>query len=218
MLGNPLLDESTNRPIAAAYGRSYDMAAKRAMDTLMQELSKIFGVAFIFSGSACTGECVTLSRNLKSFSDATGFKVLPISADGKTFPQNAYSEFIVDKAAPQKLKIVNYPTIALIDLQTKEVIPVAQYALTIQSLKKFIALRAKQSGYITEQQLLATRQYRPKVELDSDQFLRKLQRASLHTNDPDGFIPPEQLAPLIENIPLSADALQAGQLPSNLKR
>lgn len=218
VMGNPMLDESTNRPIAVAYGRSYDMAARKAMDALMQELSKKFGIAFIFSGKQCTGECITLSRNLKAFSNATGFKVLPISADGENFSQNAYAEFIVDRKAPQKLKIINYPTIALMDLSTKEVIPVAQYALTIESLKKFIALRAKQSGYITDQQLLATRKYRPKVELDSPEFMRRIQQRVGEAEDADGFIPPERLMPLLQDIPLSADILKTGALPNNFKR
>lgn len=210
VIGDPLLDESTNRPLSMAASRSHDMAAQKAERALLKAISPKFGVVFIFNGERCKGDCLLAAQNVKKLQTQFGFETLAISTDGQTFPGNPFEQFMTDKKAPKRLRLVNYPAIALIDRQTREIVPVAQYAMALSEMRRTILLAAKKRGYIDEQQWNKTKKYAPVLHADKREVLEMLKKKAGQHAGKDGFIPPEALYPYIKNLNPDISALMVG--------
>lgn len=186
-LGNPMLDETTRRPLATYASQDLDRQAGKARTEILASLAEKVGV-FFFYESDC-GLCRTMSPILAQLNRQ--FVTTPISMDGKDLPGDPFPNMRPDAGHAEQLGVQVLPSVYLAS-PDGEFVPVAQGAVSLTDLQERIVLGALQQGWITPEDFNRTRPI-----TNADMSLAKAAPLSaleeMGITDETGFIPPEVL-------------------------
>lgn len=102
VVGDPMLDETIQRPMGQAANFSMNEQALAFRDELMIRLSSQVGFAYFFE-STCSS-CAVFGNSVQIISDKLGVQVLPISMDSKPHPNGLFlRDTVADVGQAEKL-------------------------------------------------------------------------------------------------------------------
>lgn len=200
-VGDPFLDETTNRPTATAEAQALERRVQSNAEKIISGLAKETGL-FVFYDH--TEPSMSVLHTLKMFHDYYGMEIIPVSVDGKDFPGNPFASEKVkfDQGQAQLLNIKAYPAIFLANPKDNTFAPIAQAAIALNELRDRIMISAVRDGIITQDQFNSTKavyaldnNLAKVFDKASSDELTKL-RASM-TNE-KGFVQPEALSDFLK--------------------
>lgn len=155
---DPMLDETTRRPLATYAANEMNREAGRSRNDALQEIAASAGIYFFFH-SECR-YCAVQAPVLKAFADAYGFVVIPVSLDGQPLPDGHFPNYRADNGQAQHLGVEQTPAMFLARPPDRMVL-LAQGALSYAELAQRVLLAGKNLGLIDEQRYERTRPIQP---------------------------------------------------------
>lgn len=159
-----LLDQGSRRPLAEYAGVQYSKEVRENRKRLMREIAGKAGIFFFFQGGC--GQCEIQAPVLKSLNDLFGFVVFPISINGMPLKNKSFPEYETDKGQAHGLNVFQTPAMFLGKPSTREIIPLAQSAMSRDQLEERILVAAKDAGWITEEEYNSTRGFNADMALN----------------------------------------------------
>ncbi|ODN41348.1 conjugal transfer protein TraF [Piscirickettsia litoralis] len=194
VVGNPNLDELSRRPTATFASQEIDKETKKRREHILNLLKKQVGIFFFFR-STCP-YCEAESKIIKVMQNE-GFKVIPISTDGKPFPNGSFPNYKIDTGQSKNLGIQQVPALFLVSGKG-EVAPLGQGLMSYDQITQRMLISARQKNWISQSEFDLTR---PLLHM-SNNLANKLQGQSVGLKKDESkssFIPPEELLHYIEN-------------------
>ncbi|WP_427501679.1 conjugal transfer protein TraF (plasmid) [Methylomonas sp. MED-D] len=147
VMADPRLDENNRRPLATFASNAANQRATQANEQAMSTIAKQAGLLFFFRSDChfCEAQAPLLSVLEQRF----GFKVYPVSLDGKPMPSGFYKQFRTDTGQAQALGVMSTPALFLMK-PPNEILPVAQGVVSLDDLTSRVLLSAKHAGWISE--------------------------------------------------------------------
>lgn len=180
----PSLDENIRRPVATYASQVADREANAERAKLLGELAGRLGIFFFFKSDCpyCHAQAPVLAILERRY----GFKILPISIDGRPMPGNLYQDFRVDQGQARQLGVTMTPALFLVnpDDAKQRVRLLSQGAMSLSDLESRIVNVAYDAGWIDAESYEKTLPSRP-VYLDSP------------PQAPEGRLPPEEILRLL---------------------
>lgn len=161
-VSDPLLDESTRRPFASYAANAATSRATSAKRRLVAAIGSEAGLWYFYR-SDCS-YCTQFGPVLSGLARTHGYKVLPISLDGKAPPSGDFPEFVTDQGQAAQLGVESTPSVYLVHPERNEVLPVAFGILAFTELESRILLAAHHAGWITDDQYNQTRPLSPTTD------------------------------------------------------
>ncbi|EOW9308319.1 thioredoxin family protein [Vibrio cholerae] len=162
VMGDPVLDEISRRPLATYAANRMDREAGAQRDVALGEIAKRAGL-FFFYRSDCP-YCHAQAPIIESMALNYGFKVFAIAVDGLPLPGGEFPNYKVDSGQAQSLSVTTVPAVFLVD-PPNVITPIGQGAMSLDELNNRIILAAHQAGWIDDQTYYATRPVQPGVSL-----------------------------------------------------
>jgi conjugal transfer pilus assembly protein TraF len=167
------LDETTRRPLATYAANEMNRQAGLARADALQEIARQAGIYFFFH-SQCR-YCAVQAPILKTFAEAYGFAVIPVSLDGQPLPDGLYPDYRVDNGQAQRLGVEQTPAMFLVRPPDRVVL-LAQGALAFAELAERVTMAGRQLGLIDDDRFDRTRPIQPvpstaEIRLDRDAAL-----------------------------------------------
>ena len=141
-----LLDASNYNEASQPYPlhrKIYKEKEERKLDKKIRDLSKQFGLFFIFK-KECP-YCHKFAPIVRDFIETYGFEYKAISPDGSSLPQ--FPDVVIDNGT---LQIINpdgiYPALYLVNPQTRDVIPLARGLINLEELRSNMKLILESFG------------------------------------------------------------------------
>lgn len=164
------LDETTRRPLATYAANEMNRQAGLARADALQEIARQAGIYFFFH-SECH-YCAVQAPVLKTFAEAYGFAIIPVSLDGQPLPSGLYTDYRVDNGQAQQLGVEHTPAMFLVRPPDRMVL-LAQGALAFAELTERVMMAGKQLGLVDDDQFDRTRPVQPvpstaEIRLDGD--------------------------------------------------
>lgn len=154
-LGDPLLDATSERPLAPFATQAADAAAWRARAGLIAALSANTGLVFFFTGNCAA--CEAQAPVLAALARNTGFSILPVSLDGQPPVGKVFeSSWVPDQGQSRLFGLNEAPAIFLMR-SDGNVQPVAQGVIEGNDLMNRILVIARREGWISEAEWQMTR-------------------------------------------------------------
>lgn len=169
ILKEPLLDENLRRPISTFGGDVLDTQAREAREATARALARQAGLWFFYR-SDCEF-CVAQAPVLKALSETYGFRVLPISLDGKPLPGGTFPRYEINRGQAEAWGITMTPALVLVRPSTKEHAPISQGLLPMEEIVSRTIRAASEAGWLDERTVAATRPVRP-IYADSGTLAR----------------------------------------------
>ncbi|WGS88668.1 conjugal transfer protein TraF [Methylomonas sp. UP202] len=147
VMADPRLDENNRRPLATFASNAANQRATQANEQAMSTIAKQAGLLFFFRSDChfCEAQAPLLSVLEQRF----GFKVYPVSLDGKPMPSGFYKQFRTDTGQALALGVMSTPALFLMK-PPNEILPVAQGVVSLDDLTSRVLLSAKHAGWISE--------------------------------------------------------------------
>ena len=131
---NPSLDETIKNPTAqTARFVVYENERKHTESTI-KGLKNSYGLFYFYSGSCAY--CKAFSPIVKQFADKYGWEVVAISLDGA--PSDTFTSWQADNGIAKQWDVKNVPAVFAINLETNDVIPVANGFVAVDEMEKRI--------------------------------------------------------------------------------
>ncbi len=162
VMGDPVLDEISRRPLATYAANRMDREAGAQRDIALGEVAKRAGL-FFFYRSDCP-YCHAQAPIIESMALNYGFEVFAIAVDGLPLPGGEFPNYKVDSGQAQSLSVTTVPAVFLVD-PPNVITPIGQGAMSLDELNNRIILAAHQAGWIDDQTYYATRPVQPGVSL-----------------------------------------------------
>lgn len=163
VVGNPLLDENFQRPLATYAANDMTRVAGEEMRKVLDELATRTGILFVFR-SDCPF-CDRQAPVLDALAKAHGFKVYPLSLDGQAMPNGLFADFrTADPELMRQLKVMATPALFLMR-PPDGYLTLAQGALSIAELRERILLQAKEGGLLDAGTFAATKPARQPIDV-----------------------------------------------------
>lgn len=161
---DPFLDQNTRRPIAT-FGAA--MSSRQALESRREVLGKISRQAgiFFFFKSDCQ-HCEIQAPLLKSLQDMHGFKIFPVSLDGRPLQNDLLGKFERDRGQARAMGVIKTPALFLGRPGTKEVLLLGQSSMARPQLEERIIEAAYEAGWITQSEYQSTRGMKSEMALD----------------------------------------------------
>lgn len=159
IVSEPLLDENLRRPISTFGGNTLDASAKKGYEAAARMLASVAGIWFFYR-SDCDF-CHAQAPVLKALSELYGFKVLPVSLDGKPLPGNEFPSFEVDRGQAEAWGVSMTPALFLVKPSTKERVELAQGLIPLEEIVSRSIRAASNAGWLDQRSVAATRPVRP---------------------------------------------------------
>ncbi|WP_156912591.1 conjugal transfer protein TraF [Methylocaldum szegediense] len=165
VMSDPYLDETVRRPIATYAVNEANRQSSQVASELLSELAQKAGILFFFRSDCpyCHIQAPILAVLERNF----GFTIYPVSLDGAPMPNGYYQDFKPDRGQAARLGIVSTPAIFLMK-PPREIVLIAQSALSLEELTGRILLAAKEAGWIDDVRYQNTRGLRPAPLLVTD--------------------------------------------------
>lgn len=109
---NPVLDASSSAPTSTIGRAAMDEATRKARQDAFAKIGQRAGLYYFFRHDCPF--CHKQNPVLRSFAEAAGLEVLPISLDGLPMPDGSYPDFVVDQGQARGLGVEVTPTLALV--------------------------------------------------------------------------------------------------------
>jgi len=128
----PDLDYSLKRPTNNAAIKVHKAERRRSDQEYIAQLVKEGSGLFFFFESTCP-YCQKMAPTLKTFSQLTGMKVLPITLDGKGLPD--YPNPRVDSGQAEMMKATTVPAIFIVSPDNKHpIVPIAYGVISLSEI------------------------------------------------------------------------------------
>ena len=134
LLKNPDLDYSLQFPINPIAQTVYQKDKALLMEATVREFAKTHGLFFFFKGRC--HYCHVFAPAVKQFCDKYQVKVIPISVDGGVLPE--FPNPVKDQYASIQFRVERVPSLFAVNPKTKQVVPVANGALSLDELEENI--------------------------------------------------------------------------------
>jgi conjugal transfer pilus assembly protein TraF len=145
---DPLLDETTRRPLATFAANLVNRTAGAAQAAALTETSKVAGLWFLFR-SDCP-YCEAQAPLLAVLAARHGFRIQAVSLDGKPLPGGFFPDYRRDQGQARALGVVATPALFLARPPT-DLVPLAQGVLSLEELEARIVNAATEAGWIAPQ-------------------------------------------------------------------
>ncbi|MCK9608915.1 MAG: conjugal transfer protein TraF [Methylomonas sp.] len=188
VMSDPQLDETVRRPVATYAANEANHQAGVVAERALKAIAAQAGILFFFR-SDCP-YCHVQAPILAMLENAYGFKIYPVSLDGLPMPNGFFSEFKRDNGQAAMLGVEQTPALFLMK-PPKQIVPLAQGALSLEELTGRILLAAKEAGWIDASQYQTTQGIRntpmllpaagsisPAVTQDPLSLIQALQRSA----------------------------------------
>ena len=142
---DPLLDETTRRPLATFAANLVNREAAANRDAALTETAKVAGLWFLFR-SDCP-YCEAQAPLLKVLTARYGFDVQAVSLDGKPLPSGFFRDFRADRGQAKALGVVSTPALFLAR-PPDGLVPLSQGVLSLAELEQRIVHAATEAGWI----------------------------------------------------------------------
>jgi conjugal transfer pilus assembly protein TraF len=142
---DPLLDETTRRPLATFAANLVNREAAANREAALTETAKVAGLWFLFR-SNCP-YCEAQAPLLEVLTARYGFDVQAVSLDGKPLPGGFYPDFRPDRGQAKALGVVSTPALFLAR-PPDGLVPLSQGALSLAELEQRIVHAAAEAGWI----------------------------------------------------------------------
>ncbi len=162
VMGDPVLDEISRRPLATYAANRMDREAGAQRDIALGEVAKRAGL-FFFYRSDCP-YCHAQAPIIESMALNYGFEVFAIAVDGLPLPGGEFPNYKVDSGQARSLSVTTVPAVFLVE-PPNVITPIGQGAMSLDELNNRIILAAHQAGWIDDQTYYATRPVQPGVSL-----------------------------------------------------
>ncbi len=113
VMGDPVLDEISRRPLATYAANRMDREAGAQRDVALGEVAKRAGL-FFFYRSDCP-YCHAQAPIIESMALNYGFEVFAIAVDGLPLPSGEFPNYKVDSGQAQSLSVTTVPAVFLVD-------------------------------------------------------------------------------------------------------
>jgi conjugal transfer pilus assembly protein TraF len=194
VMSDPQLDETVRRPVATYAANEANHQASMVAEQALKAIAAQAGILFFFR-SDCP-YCHVQAPILAMLENAYGFKIYPVSLDGLPMPNGFFSQFKRDNGQAAMLGVEQTPALFLMK-PPKQIVPLAQGALSLEEVTGRILLAAKEAGWIDATQyqttqgirntpmlLPATGSISPAVTQDPLSLIQALQRSAQRGNLP----------------------------------
>ena len=142
---DPLLDETTRRPLATFAANLVNREAGEALERALTETAKVAGLWFLYR-SDCP-YCEAQAPLLAMLAERYGLPVQAIALDARPLPGGFFPEFTRDRGQASTLGVVSTPALFLAR-PPDGVVPIAQGVLSLAELKARIVNAATEAGWI----------------------------------------------------------------------
>ena len=158
VMSDPQLDETVRRPVATYAANEANHQASMMAGRALKDIAGVAGILFFFRSDCpyCHVQAPILSMLEKTY----GFKIYPVSLDGLPMPTGLYGNFRLDKGQAALLGVEQTPALFLMK-PPKQIVPLAQGALSLEELTSRILLAAKEAGWLDDSQYQTTQGIRP---------------------------------------------------------
>jgi len=153
VMSDPQLDETVRRPVATYAANEANHQASVVAEQGLKSIASQAGILFFFR-SDCP-YCHVQAPILEMLENAYGFKIYPVSLDGLPMPNGFFSQFKRDQGQAAMLGVEQTPALFLMK-PPKQIVPIAQGALSLEELTGRILLAAKEVGWIDASQYQTT--------------------------------------------------------------
>jgi conjugal transfer pilus assembly protein TraF len=153
VMSDPQLDETVRRPVATYAANEANHQASVMADKVLKSIASQAGILFFFR-SDCP-YCHVQAPVLSMLENAYGFKIYPVSLDGRAMPNGLFRQFKLDQGQAALLGVTQTPALFLMK-PPKQIVPLSQGALSLEELTSRVLLAAKKSGWIADSQYQTT--------------------------------------------------------------
>ena len=194
VMSDPQLDETVRRPVATYAANEANHQASVVAERALKAIAAQAGILFFFR-SDCP-YCHVQAPILAMLENAYGFKIYPVSLDGLPMPNGFFNEFKRDNGQAAMLGVEQTPALFLMK-PPKQIVPLAQGALSLEEVTGRILLAAKEAGWIDASQYQTTQGIRntpmllpvagsisPAVTQDPLSLIQALQRSAQRGSTP----------------------------------
>jgi conjugal transfer pilus assembly protein TraF len=194
VMSDPQLDETVRRPVATYAANEANHQAGVVAERALKAIAAQAGILFFFR-SDCP-YCHVQAPILAMLENAYGFKIYPVSLDGLPMPNGFFSQFKRDQGQAAMLGVEQTPALFLMK-PPKQIVPLAQGALSLEEVTGRILLAAKEAGWIDATQYQTTQGIRntpmllpdagsisPAVTQDPLSLIQALQRSAQRGSTP----------------------------------
>lgn len=161
---DPYLDQNTRRPLASFGAAESSHLALQAKKEALSLIAQKAGIFFFFK-SGCQ-HCEIQAPLLKSLQDRYGFKIFPVSVDGKPLGNDLFGGYERDKGQAKAMGVVQTPAMFLGRPDTKEVLLLGQTSIAQPELEQRIIEAAFEAGWVEEQEYQSTKGWNSWMALD----------------------------------------------------
>lgn len=145
VMSDPQLDETVRRPVATYAANEANRQASVVAEQALKSIAAQAGILFFFR-SDCP-YCHVQAPILAMLENAYGFKIYPVSLDGLPMPNGFFSQFKHDQGQAALLGVEQTPALFLMK-PPRQIVPLAQGALSLEEITGRILLAAKEAGWI----------------------------------------------------------------------
>lgn len=205
VIGDPYLDETTNRPFATFAAQDLDRKANLKTDQIIKTIAERAGLFYFFDD----GESSLIQAPLLDLLvTQNGFHILPISVTGNDLFNNPFGDYVVDNGHSEQLNIKSYPALYLVSGITGKLSPISQSIISLPELKERILTIARRENIISDDEFKSTK---PAFNVDNNLAplfehidMHKVQAIGSDKNsnyqdvNNTGFIDPKTLSTIIE--------------------
>lgn len=176
---DPYLDQNTRRPIASFGGAASSRLALEGRREALGRIARQAGIFFFFK-SGCQ-HCEIQAPLLKNLQELYGFKVFPVSIDGKPLQNDLFGGYERDQGQAKKLGVVQTPAMFLGRPDTREVLLLGQNTMARPELEERIIEAAIEAGWIDQKEYQSTKGWNSWMALDlrQDQVPKDMDEAHL---------------------------------------
>jgi len=177
---DPLLDETTRRPLATFAANLVNREAGAAREAALAAIAEQAGLWFFYRADC--PYCEAQAPLLELLTTRYGLSVQAISLDGRPLPGGFLPSFVIDAGQAKTLGVVSTPALFLVR-PPDGVVPIAQGVLSLAELKERLVNAAIEAGWIPAHRRERTRARVTDLRLDGT----PLPAADL-TDDPDRLL------------------------------
>lgn len=155
VIADPVLDESIRRPLATFGAQTASQSAKREAEDILNTLSDKVGIWLFFKS-----DCLLSSRQYQvqhHVEKIYGIKTFAISLDGQPMPDGTFPEYVKDQGQSKQLQVLQTPAMFLVNLATKEIVPIGQGNLAVPEMERRMLITATSIGWLSPEDFERTR-------------------------------------------------------------
>ncbi|MCF8005111.1 MAG: conjugal transfer protein TraF [Chromatiaceae bacterium] len=178
---DPLLDETTRRPLATFAANLANREAGAARDAALNLIAEQAGLWFFYRADC--PYCEAQAPLLDLLTTRYGLAVRAVALDGRPLPGGFFPSFATDVGQAKALGVVSTPALFLVR-PPAGVVPIAQGVLSLAELQERLVNAATEAGWIPEHWRERTRARVTDLRLDGT----PLPTSDLAGDDPDQLL------------------------------